>query len=356
MKILDRYLAKSLLRGYLIVLAILLTMFSLMAFLDDVENVGKEQYTVWGALEFLVLTIPGRIIILAPFVALLGSIVALGGLASGRELTAMQAGGISRNRIAWSVLKVGLGFVALIAGMSEFVAPYLDQEAHLKRSFALSESAGFQGEAGLWFRDKSRFIRIRHVGVGDLAKNVDIFEFNPDGRLSMYVYAEEAKIGDPRKWVLHHIQKKTIRGLRFSQERLERLEWDSPLNQEEVNLLKLPISSLAPSDLYQYIRVLQRKQQNSRRYEMVFWEKVFMPVNTGLMMIVSLPWLFGPLRSATIGKRIFIGSLVGVGFYLLTEVLKNLGLLFGTPPFFTLALPFLGLCIVTMLIWRVSFY
>ncbi len=355
MKILDRYLAKSLLRGYLIVLAILLTIFSLMTFLDDVENVGKEQYTIWGALEFLVFTTPGRIIILAPFIALLGSIVALGGLASGRELTAMQAGGVSKNRIAWSVLKVGLGFVVLIGGMSEFVVPYLEQEAHLKRSFALSESAGFQGEAGLWFRDKGRFIRIRHVGVGDLAKNVDIFEFNPDGKLSTYVYAQEAKIGDPRKWALYNIQKKTIRGLHFMQEHMDQVEWDSPLNQEEVNLLKLPISSLAPSDLYEYIRVLQRKQQNSRRHEMVFWDKVFMPVNTGLMMIVSLPWLFGPLRSATIGKRVFIGSLVGVGFYLLTEVLKNLGLLFGVPPLLTIALPFLGLSIVTVLIWRVSF-
>ncbi len=355
MKILNRYLASSVLRSYCIVLAILLTLLSLMAFLDDVENVGKKQYTIWGAFEFLLMTLPSRLVLLAPFVALLGSIVALGGLANGRELTAMQAGGVSPNQIAWSVLKVGCVFIFLIACLSEFVVPPLDQKAYLKRSFALSESAGFQGEAGLWLRDGRRFIRIRHVGVGEVARNLDIFEFNEHGQMVTYLYAKEAEVGNPQKWVLKDIQKKNIRGFHSSLEHVETLEWTSPLNQEELQLLKLPISSLAPSDLYQYIGVLQRKQQNSRRYEMVFWDKVFLLLNSILMVVVSIPWLFGPLRSATIGKRVFVGSLMGMGFYLLIEVLKNLGLLFGVPPLLTLAIPFLGLLGLTIVIWRKAF-
>ncbi len=84
MRIFHRYLAGSLLRGYLPVLSILLAVFSLLAFVEELDQVGKGRYTLMGAGEVLLLTIPSRLVLLAPFIALLGSIMALGGLAHGR--------------------------------------------------------------------------------------------------------------------------------------------------------------------------------------------------------------------------------------------------------------------------------
>ena len=93
--IFHRYLWASVIRGYLPVLAILLAVFSLFVFVEEVEEVGNGRYTFWAAGEFVLLTLPERFVVLSPFIALLGSIMALGGLANGRELLAMQAGGIS---------------------------------------------------------------------------------------------------------------------------------------------------------------------------------------------------------------------------------------------------------------------
>src|SRR5690606_1206587 len=140
MKILHRYLAVNLLKGYFPVLAVFLAVFSLMVFVDELDEVGKGRYTFWNAGEFLLLTLPSRFVILAPFVALLGSISALGGLANNRELVAMEAGGISPYQIAWSVMKVGALFIFIVGVCEEVVTPPLDQEAYLKRSMALSDS------------------------------------------------------------------------------------------------------------------------------------------------------------------------------------------------------------------------
>lgn len=354
-RILHRYLWESLIRGYLPVLAILLAVFSLFVFVEEVDEVGRGRYTFWEAGEFVLLTLPERFVVLSPFIALLGSIMALGGLANGRELLAMQASGISHYQIAWAVMQVGIVFVLIIACLEEYVTPTLDQNAHISRSLALSDSQVYQGKEGLWFRENNRYIRIKTLLYGEIPQDIDIFEFNQAGEMVAYLYVEEADVQNPQKWILKNIQKKVIKGFRVSEEELSSLAWDSPFNREEMRLLTLPASSLAPSDLFRYIGILQRKNQNVLRYELAFWGKIFMPLKTGLMILVALPFAFGPLRSASAGKRIMLGGLVGIGYYLTTEILEHLGILLGASAFLTTLIPFLGIVLATAIIWWVYF-
>ena len=354
-RILHRYLWGSLIRGYLPVLAILVAVFSLFDFIGEVDKVESGRYTFWAAGEFVFLTLPGRFVVLSPFIALLGSILALGGLANGRELLAMQTSGISHYQIAWAVMQVGIVFVLMIAGLEEYVTPTLDQNAHMSRSLALSDSQVYQGKQGLWFRENDRYIRIKALKYGEIPQNIDIFEFNQDGEMVAYLYVEEADVQSPQKWILKNIQKKVINGFRVSEEVLSSLAWDSPFNREEMRLLTLPASSLAPSDLFRYIGILKRKNQNVLRYELAFWGKIFMPLKTGLMILVALPFSFGPLRSASAGKRIMLGGLVGIGYYLTTEILEHLGILLGASAFLTTIIPFLGIVLAAAIIWWVYF-
>ncbi len=355
MKIVDRYIAGNLIRGYLPILLVFLSVFSLIVMVDEVDEVGRGRYTFWKATEYLILTLPSRFVLLAPFVALLGSVMALGALANGRELIAMQAAGISPLQMAGSVMKVGMVFMIIVAGVQEFVSPPLDQQAMILRSVALSKSKAYQGKQGLWFREGSRFIRVKKVVYGEVPKGIDIFEFNDQGQMTLFLHAQEADVGDPQRWLLKRVEKKLIAGQKVAREYLETLPWDSPLKQDEMRLLTLPTSSLSPSDLYHYIEVLQRKKQNSLRYELAFWDKVFMPLTTGLMVLIAFPFVFGPLRNATVGKRMLLGALAGIGYYLFTEVLEQFGLLVGISPLFTTALPFGCLGILTLIFWWMSF-
>lgn len=356
MKILNRYVAVSLLKGYLPVLAIFLAVFSLIVFVEELDEVGKGRYTFWSATEFLLLTLPSRLVFLAPFVALLGSIMALGGLANGRELIAMQAVGISPYQIAWSVMKVGAWFILVVGFLEEVVTPPLDQEAYYNRSIALSDSGAYKGKQGFWFREGRRIVKIHELRYGEIPKGIDIFEFKEEGQMTSYMHAEEADIENPQKWILKNIHKQVIQGMNVSHELLASLEWDSPLKQKEMRLLTLPASSLAPSELYQYIQVLKAKKQNSLRYELSFWDKMLMPLNTGLMILVAIPFVFGPLRMAAAGKRIFIGSLTGLGFYLMAEIFKYVGILIGASPLVTTVAPFMILSVVTVVFWRRYLY
>lgn len=355
MKTLHRHLAVSLVKGYLPVLAVFLAVFSLIVLVDEIDEVGKGEYTFLKASSYLAYTLPSRMVFLAPFVALLGSIMALGGLANGRELIAMQASGISPYQIAGAVMKYGLVFMLGVAAMDQFLTPTLDQEAYFNRSRALSESKAYQSKQGFWFKDDNRYVRIRKMLYGEVPQGIDIFEMDEGGKLIRYLYAREAVVDSPLIWILTGIEEKTFQGQTFSQKHVENMVWNSPLKSDEMKLLTLPTSSLAPTDLYQYVKVLHRKGQNASRYELAFWQKVIRPFDTGLMVLVSFPFVFGPLRSATTGKRVLIGSMTGLGYYLITQILQQVGGLFGLNPWVVVTAPFVVLLISTVILWRQYF-
>ena len=129
MQILDRYIGRSVAISALVVLSVLLSLFTFFAFTDEVDKIGQGQYDTLEAVRYVLLTVPRLAYQLFPMVALLGSIIGLGLLASNSELTVMRAAGVSLGRIVWSVMKVGLLFVLLALVIGEGIAPSAERQA-----------------------------------------------------------------------------------------------------------------------------------------------------------------------------------------------------------------------------------
>ena len=70
---------------------ILVSAFSLIALVRELDSVGKGTYSASDAALYVLLTLPGWMVELAPAMALLGAIVGLGELAAGEELIVMPA-------------------------------------------------------------------------------------------------------------------------------------------------------------------------------------------------------------------------------------------------------------------------
>ena len=57
------------------------------------------------------------------------------------------------------------------------------------------------------------------------------------------------------------------------------------------------------------------------------------------MVFLSIPFVFGPLRSVGIGHRILVGTLAGVGFFILNQMFAYMGVVFGLNPVFSAMAP-----------------
>jgi len=339
MKTLDRYIGSSLLRSFALIIVILVTLFSFLELMSELDDVGKGSYQLKDVFFFIGLTLPRRILDLMPISTLLGSVIALGLLADHGELLAMQAGGVSVQRICWSVFAAGTILILLTGLLAEMVVPPMDQLARRRRAMAISGTGFTFTKQGFWARRGSDYIHVGRTVSGGTVADLDIFETDGGGNLKIFLHAREATIRDNGQWILREITRKTFSELGISTQQLPRLTLDSFLSSEQVDVLDIPPDSLSSPDLYRYIGALRKSGQNADRYTLALWRKLGLPLTTGAMVLLSLPFTFGSTRRISAGRRIMMGCFVGIVFYFGDQVISHLGLLLSLNPIITAMIP-----------------
>lgn len=352
MKTIDLYVGKNFIRCFLLVLSMLTFMFSFFEFITQLDDVGQGRYQLGDALYFVMLTVPGRILYLIPASSLLSGIIALGLLADHNELLALRAAGISVRRICWSVIGAA-GIPILAAGvLAEVIAPPLEQQARTLRLIALTEADITFMESGLWARNGTTFIHIGTTRHGENPADIDMFEWDGDKQLRAFTHARYAEVTTQGRWVLTEVEQRTISPQGITTRRLPTLAIDSFLSADQVKIQELPPETLSPSDLYRYIRGLQQRGQNPDQYELLFWQKLFTPFSTGAMVLLSLTFVFGPIREKTAGFRIMMGGILGVVLHFFTQILGQLALVFSLNLALSVAVPIAA--ILCLALWLLS--
>lgn len=329
--LLDRYVGRTILATFLLVLLALLPLFTILDLIQQLDDVGKGSYGFMDAVRYELMMLPRRGLDLLPFAALTATTIGLAVLSHFGETIAMRACGVSRRRIALSVVKVGLGLVLLAALAEEFIASPLHRQATQERAVALAGHEVLQSEEGFWMRSGARFVSIGRVLHGHVPQDVDILEEGDDGRLRQFIHAREADISDRERWVLKDVVVKQLGGGAPTSERLPELPWDSYLSLRQVELLQLAPQVMSPVQLYGYARYLRQSGQNADRYDLAFWQKVTLPLVTGAMVLLALPAAFGLPRSADTGKRIFLAVAFGLAFQVVSQLVANAGLVLSLP-------------------------
>jgi lipopolysaccharide export system permease protein len=354
MKIYHRYIAVRLYWGWLLVGLILVALFSIMELVGQVDDLGEGRYQLQDAVMYVVYTLPARILSLAAVISLLGSIVALGTLANSGELLAMRACGLSVPRIARVAL--GAGSVIMLGALllGQFVAPPLEQQAKINRKLALSEVGTLLPSGGFWARGENRYINVGSSSPeGELA-DVSIFEFDEQGKPTGFVTASKAKIDRDGSWVCLDARQVTF----LEQGAVDRvspmLTFEVFLNPRQIDALASIPAMLSPSALYRQIGSMREKGQNPDQYVLALWQKMTLPLKVGALIFFSLPFVFGRAREASPGRRVTLGSIVGIAYYYFDQALGYTGLLVGLHPAFTTLLPLAIISLIsTWLLLRV---
>lgn len=352
MSMIDRHIWFRVIRGYALVMAVLLSVFSLIALVGELDSVGRGTYTLTDAFMNVLLTIPSRMIELAPATAMLGSIIGLGELASSHELIAMQALGTSPLRIGLSVTVTGILLMIAVVGVQEWIAPSTDQLAYMRRIQAISKPEALRTKQGFWSRDAQQFIRVHQVLPGRVLSDIEIYEFDDQNRLRLVTWATRATPKDPHQWVLTEVVQRRIEEDSVAVTQLPSLLWAGSLTPAQVGLLILPAEILSRSTLSQYIAFLKATGQDVARLEIRLWQQLTMPLSTLMMVLVAIPFVLGPLRKATAGKRILHGSLIGAAFHLSSHFIAHLGAILQLNAALTVLSPLAVLGGITVWVYR----
>lgn len=355
MNLLDRYIASEIAKAFLLVMLALVLLFGFLDLIRQLDDIGSGSYRFSDALLFELRMLAPRAIDLLPIGALMGTTIALSPLAHRGEFTAMQTAGISVSRIAWAVLKSGILAVLIAALMDEFIVSRLHQDAVRKRSLLLSDTEMTQADGGFWIYQGNRFIHIHRVRYGRIPMDIDIVELDAEWRVSRFIQAKQADLSDPNRWLLEGVSVKDLSGSKVSNERLASMFWESYMTSDEISLLEHPPQTLSPRQLYAYVEYLKSTGQQTRRYELILWQKLTLPISVGVMLLLAIPSAFGTPRSTSIEKRVIAALAGGLVFQIATQVVANSGLVLQLPPALTtLTLPVVATVVALVLLRRIG--
>jgi lipopolysaccharide export system permease protein len=338
---LDRYIGSSVFTAIVGVLGVILGLASLFAFIDEMSDVS-DTYTLVDVLSFVLLTAPRRVYDMLPMAALIGCLIGLGNLASASELTIMRAAGVSIGRIVWAVMKPMLVLMLVGVLVGEYVAPTTENIAQANRSLAQGSGDAQSAKHGLWHRQGNEFIHVNSVQPDGLLYGVTRYRFDDQRHMLTSSFAKRAEF-DKDHWQLSDVTTTLFHDGSTEVVTLPVERWDVALSPQLLNTVVMEPEALSISGLWSYIHYLADQGLNNGRYWLAFWVKALQPLVTAALVLIAISFIFGPLRSVTLGQRVFTGVLVGFTFRIVQDLLGPSSLVFGFPPLFAVLVP-AGIC------------
>jgi len=347
---LERYIAGQVIRAAAMTLVVLLSLLVFLHFVDELDDVGQGSYRALDAFLVALYSAPRLSFEAFPVAALLGSLLGLGGLAARGELIAMRAAGISLLGVVLAVVKTGLLMMLVVLGLGEFLAPVSEGAAVQLKAQKQHEQIVLKTRYGFWARDGENFVNIRRILPGAAVEDVTLYQFNSDREL---LRATHAARGEYREggWQLLDVRETYLDKDRVVSQPAAQREWGAVLDPTLLALVVAKPVMLPLWDLERYIRHMEANGQSATAYRVAFWNKLSTPLATLVMMVLAVPFVLGSLRSAGRGQRVFLGALLGSGYYLLSRAMSYGAVAYDLSPLATAMVPaglFLALALVAL--------
>ncbi|GGY69054.1 LPS export ABC transporter permease LptG [Cellvibrio zantedeschiae] len=341
MRKISRYVFMSVFNATALTLFVFIALFFIFTLIEQLQGL-RGNYTALEALINVVLRIPTYLNVLIPFSCLVGCLAGLGALATSSELTIIRASGVSTKHILWLALRPTIVFMLLQFWVGEYVAPYSEQMAVNRKAIAQGYSVK-QSQQKLWNHESNEFMHFNAVLPSGVIYGLSRYQLNEEHQLVAASFSKQA-IYQGDHWQEEDV---AITHLEADSTRIENTasrRWDTQLTPDLLNVLVLDPDNLSIRNLYYYNNYLRDQHIENNDYSLAFWKKALEPLATASLVLIAISFIFGPLRSVTMGQRVFTGVIVGLAFLIAQRLFGPSSLVFGFSPAFAVLCPIL-ICI-----------
>ena len=331
MKLLERYIAKTVLASIALVTLMLAGLQVFMLFVDQLDNLGKGDYGIIQAGAFVLLQMPYQVYLFFPMASLLGCVIGLGVMANHHELVVMRAAGMSIGQVTLAVLKASVLVIVLVTVFSETLMPSMVRLANDQKMEAISGGQALRTAKGVWMRNHNDFLHIGLIQPNHVLEQVYQFHFDTTHHLQSA--RKIAKIIYVKgKWEAHDVVETVIEQGKTHLNTWPVMTWDVSLKPSVLSVSGSEPDEMTLRALYQYLHAQKKNHQLAMNFQLVFWQRIVQPMTTVVMMVLAIPFVFGPLRSSTMGSKLLAGVTVGFGFHIINRFLGSVSVVYQFPP------------------------
>ena len=342
--IIYRYLFNRFILGLIVSLTVLVSIETFFSFTAELKHLNIGNYNILVVIKYIILNIPKSLEIMFPYAVLIGSMLSLGAMSSDMEFVSMQSAGISISKIITIILIQAFLLSSIFYYATDSLVPKYSNKAEMKKNFALNKKLIFN-KNGVWFKDQNTFIRINEIYSDAKLNGILMYHYDANDSLTSIKNIKHAEFIN-NKWYLQEIDETVINHPLITKTYTKEDYVDTLISRKLINIKTHKSSRLSLADVSQNIEYLTKNNLDSSVQKKIYWEKIFMPLSTVVMLFLSMPFIFGKHRSANLSKRLVLGLFIGIGFFIIVSILPNLGMVLGVLPFINVLLPhilFIGL-------------
>ncbi len=348
MKLVDRYIAATVIKATLMTLLVLTILAFVLQLVDEIEDVGKGDYSVWTAMIVALCSTPRFIYESFPVSALIGALLGLGGMATSGELVAMRAAGMSSRQILFAVVKAGMLLLLLVVLVGDGIGPFSERYGNQLKLEKQKKQITFSSRNGFWAKDGNTFVNILKVSVSGELQDVTIYKLAENRQLQTIIRAESGKY-ENGSWILSGVRRSSLENTQVRTQRLPGLAWDSMVDPSVLSVALIDPVMLPVWKLWEQIRNLKMRGQSAATFEVTFWGKVATPLTTIAMLILAVPMVMSGNRSIPAGQRVLSGAMLGTLLYLFSRGFSFLVLAMELPAVVVMLFPLV--VILLLILW-----
>ncbi|MCF8171684.1 MAG: LPS export ABC transporter permease LptG [Candidatus Methylopumilus sp.] len=360
-----RYLAREIYRSTAVVLLALMGLFMFFTLVDELDSVSAK-FPLTALFYLQALSIPTRLYDLLPIGLLIGAILALAGLAQRNELVILRVSGVSGMGLLKMLWIISIPIVLGAAVLSEIITPIAEIKSSEANLLMRGRVEGGRLASGYWFKEPMQGGGTRIINIGRLlasgnAADLRIYEF-PDGTsLSLTSAAESARFADGQLIMQNVLEtriapetKEILADAKVSdkpvvvKETFATRKVETTLTAERLVARILTPERMTLKALHDYIQYLDSNQLQSDRQVVAVWRKLAYPFTLVVMLTIAAPIGFMQTRRGGVGAKVFLGILLGTGFFMINQLALNVGLLYKWPPVVTALLPNIGATVLAL--------
>ena len=334
-----RYISREILATSVLMLVALLALFGFFDLIRELDDLGRGTYRLGSMLGYVSLMLPSHTYVLLPAAGLMGTLFALARMSEQSEITVMRASGLSLAQLALHVAGTGVALAIATVVVGELVSPYTEEAATALRLKATRAIVAREFRSGFWVKDDRSFVNIQDVTPDTVLLNLKIYEFDPSYRLTAISRAERGTYLGPNRWSLSNVELTRFAGDRAILEKLPQAVWNSVLTPDILSVLKIVPERMSAVNLRSYIEHLRENRQKATRYEIAFWNKLLYPLAAIVMMVLAIPFAISSARAGSVGVKIVMGIMLGLGFHFAGRLFAHKGQLNDWPALFSAGLP-----------------
>lgn len=342
-KLITRALWLDLVKSCIFVAMCLIALQMVFSMLGETGNLKRDYTFIDSLLYSLLMSGPGSLVFILPFVMLIATLLVLGRMSDNSELVVLQTSGLSHFALFRNLLPIVLLICGTVMVLEDLVFLPL-------RNYAIDMRNELRGHApaqsgSLAIRQGSDFIIAESISATGALKRVHMFHFNNDFKLIRQVVAKQGQASDNYivldAPLISNYQQQEQNNSIYEQPPTLKLE----IQHSQRFLHWLALSNLTDtarlrfSELWEFAGFQKTINPNNNQFLMVFYNKLVLPLNILAFMLLVMPFIFGLTRTMNTSTKVIIAIMIGLVFINFQQLTLPIHVVFGIPPLLVAIIP-----------------